>query len=468
MPLYIGNKEVIKVYKGNMPFCKIYKGSVLKHWASDCKACVEYGYLYNWYAATDTRGIAASGWHVPTYEEIYTLITTLDPTGGYYANNAGGQGKETGTTYWDSPNTGATNSAGLYFRGSGFRTTNGVFSGIKQNSFIWSSTLSSPGISIGYKLQHDDDDLEFTTGYSYYGMNIRLVKDDSTLATYTGNDGKSYNTVKIGSQVWMAENLAETEFADHSKIPVVEGATTWTGLLTGGMCAYDNDYTNVGCGETEPELTEVKYGLLYNWYAVTDVRYIAPAGWHVPTDTELTTLIDWLTTNGYGYGGSGNDVAKSIASTSEWAYNGTPGNVGNDQESNNSSGFTMFPCGGRDDTGNYFNFGEAGFLWAYSLYFFAINDYTPVIDLSAFEGGEKYGFSLRLLKDDSTDTGTMVDNDGNIYPTVKIGDQVWMAKNLKTTKYRNGDAIPEVTDASAWVALTTGALCAFNNDWDNV
>lgn len=60
--------------------------------------------------------------------------------------------------------------------------------------------------------------------------------------------------------------------------------------------------------------------------------------------------------------------------------------------------------------------------------------------------------------------GTMSDIDGNVYKTIQIGTQTWMAENLKTTKYRNGDPIPNVTDATAWAALTNGAYCWYNND----
>jgi uncharacterized protein (TIGR02145 family) len=67
-----------------------------------------------------------------------------------------------------------------------------------------------------------------------------------------------------------------------------------------------------------------------------------------------------------------------------------------------------------------------------------------------------------------TDPETVTDIDGNIYQTAKIGNQIWIAENLKVTKYRNGDPIPNVTDSSEWVNLTTGAYCTFDNDESNV
>ena len=62
------------------------------------------------------------------------------------------------------------------------------------------------------------------------------------------------------------------------------------------------------------------------------------------------------------------------------------------------------------------------------------------------------------------ETGTMTDQDGNVYKTVKIGDQWWMAENLKVTHYRNGDAIPNITDDDELMNLTIGAYCAYDND----
>jgi uncharacterized protein (TIGR02145 family) len=61
-------------------------------------------------------------------------------------------------------------------------------------------------------------------------------------------------------------------------------------------------------------------------------------------------------------------------------------------------------------------------------------------------------------------SSNVIDMDGNAYPTVRIGNQEWMAKNLKVTHYRNGDAIPKITDNTTWVGLITGARCYYDND----
>ncbi len=80
-------------------------------------------------------------------------------------------------------------------------------------------------------------------------------------------DGNAYNTVKIGNQWWMAENLKVTHYRNGNPIPNVTDDTEWSNLTTGAYCSYDNNDSNINT-----------YGLLYNWYSVDDSRGLAPAG----------------------------------------------------------------------------------------------------------------------------------------------------------------------------------------------
>ena len=101
--------------------------------------------------------------------------------------------------------------------------------------------------------------------------------------TVTDIDGNVYRTVKIGTQVWMAEKLKTTRYRNGDPIPNVTDNPQWISLKTGALCWYKNDEAN-----------KATYGSLYNWFAVADSRNIAPVGWHVPSDEEWTTLTTCL------------------------------------------------------------------------------------------------------------------------------------------------------------------------------
>lgn len=210
---------------------------------------IKYGALYNWYAASEIDYlIAADGWHVPTVAEWETLIAYL---GG--DSVAGGKLKETGITYWDSPNTDATNEVTFNSRGAGFRGyDDGIFYEIKITLAYWCSDSSDYCSDV--ILEYDSGNLYLTDGYvntmyRKYGDSIRLIKDFTTLSdgetgTYTGNDGKVYRTICIGTQEWLADNLAETKYSNGDDIPVVTDNAAWAALTTGAMCWYDNDISN--------------------------------------------------------------------------------------------------------------------------------------------------------------------------------------------------------------------------------
>ena len=176
-------------------------------------------------------------------------------------------------------------------------------------------------------------------------------------STVTDIDGNVYNTITIGTQVWMVENLKTTKYRDGSPIPNVTDDKTWESLTTGAYCNYNNDENN-----------STAYGRLYNWYAVNDSRNIAPTGWHVPTDAEWTTLENYLIANGYNYDGttSENKIAKSLATSTGWNSSTNKGAVGNTDypEYRNKSGFSALPSGLRDHRGEYDEIGKYCIWWS--------------------------------------------------------------------------------------------------------
>src|SRR5271157_74086 len=101
--------------------------------------------------------------------------------------------------------------------------------------------------------------------------------------TVTDIDGNVYHTINIGTQEWLAENLRTTRYSDGSPIPLVTDSLTWGKLITPGYCWYNNDSATFGR----------TYGALYNWHAV-NTKKLAPKGWHVPSDSEWTILINFL------------------------------------------------------------------------------------------------------------------------------------------------------------------------------
>jgi uncharacterized protein (TIGR02145 family) len=90
---------------------------------------------------------------------------------------------------------------------------------------------------------------------------------------------------------------------------------------------------------------------------------VCPTGWHVPTDSSWTVFTTFLEDNGYGYGGMGADIGKSMASTYGWETTTVGGAIGNDQGTNNSSGFTGLPGGNRYYDGTFDDIGSGGYWW---------------------------------------------------------------------------------------------------------
>lgn len=166
----------------------------------------------------------------------------------------------------------------------------------------------------------------------------------------TDIDGNTYATITIGTQTWMAENLRTTHYNDGIIITNPANSEDWSITALGAWCWYNDNATDFS-----------KYGAMYNHIAVNTGK-LCPEGWHVPTDDEWSTLIDYLKQSGHNYnGGTGGEaVAKSLADSTGWGVSTESGAVGNTDYPayRNKSGFTAMPSGFRYSSGN---FGLAGF-----------------------------------------------------------------------------------------------------------
>jgi uncharacterized protein (TIGR02145 family) len=190
---------------------------------------------------------------------------------------------------------------------------------------------------------------------------LALLTHINRAQTVSDIDGNVYNTITFGTQTWMKENLKTTRYNNGDSIGTTIPATLDISSESSPkyQWAYNGNVSNLAT-----------YGRLYTWYAIADSRNVCPSGWEVPSDTDWTVLSNYLINNGYGYGGSGNDVGKSAASISLWNANPIPGNIGNDQLSNNSSGFAALPGGGRVDNGSFVYMGMMAGWWSSSQYIY--------------------------------------------------------------------------------------------------
>jgi uncharacterized protein (TIGR02145 family) len=215
---------------------------------------------------------------------------------------------------------------------SNSRTTDGSSTG----SYFSNMTALSPSTTYYVRAYATN-----STGTAY-GNQQTFTTTATTSQTVTDIDGNTYNTVQIGTQVWMSENLKTSRYRNGGSIPYVVGNSDWQALTTGAWSNYNHDDAN-----------DPIYGKLYNWYTTLGDT-LCPAGWGVPTDDEWTTLTTYL---------GGESVAggkmKSVGTT----YWNDP-NTG----ATNESGFSVLPGGYRNFDGSFYGIRDAAFFWSATEY----------------------------------------------------------------------------------------------------
>ena len=382
--------------------------------------CAKYGRLYQWATAVDA---CPTGWHLPASAEFDTLFKAVGGSkkaGMMLKSNSGWNDFDPLVGGWNESGNGTddysfTALPGGYRLGDDFRREN-------FSAYFWSSTENNADDAFYMDLDYDNDSASVEIYYKVAGFSIRCLKgetpvisssssavssssvassssiamaapckteseDNCEYGTLTDNrDGQTYKTVKIGDQIWMAENLNYAYLQPTAS------------LDSSSFCYNDSaEYC-------------AKYGRLYTWAAAMDsvgtwstngkgcgngktclptypVRGVCPEGWHLPTQEEFETLINAV--------GGQSKAGKMLRFTSGWNSNGN----GTD-----AYGFSALSVGWRYEYGSYYGNGEEIDFWSSTEYnnISAIYRYLHYDDenlLGENFGSKNYGFSVRCLKD---------------------------------------------------------------------
>jgi uncharacterized protein (TIGR02145 family) len=182
-------------------------------------------------------------------------------------------------------------------------------------------------------------------------------------------DGNVYKTVKIGTRVWMAENLKVIHYRNGEPIPNIKEPKQWDILASGAYCDLMDNPVNTKA-----------FGLIYNWYTIADGRNVCPAGWHVPSDLEWNALTTFLS----GEKGPGGVLPGSVAM--------------------NQTLFRFLPEGFRGYDGEFTGIGYGGGGWwsategtAETAFYRGVNYNT--VSRQHMEGRKSFGYHIRCIKD---------------------------------------------------------------------
>lgn len=202
--------------------------------------------------------------------------------------------------------------------------------------------------------------------------------DENDPSIIKDGDGNVYTSITIGTQVWLKENLKTTKLNDGTAIPLVTDNDEWINSTTAAYCWFDNNINN-----------KSPYGALYNWNALNTGK-LCPSGWHVATDTEWTSLVNYL---------GGESVAGG-----KLKENGTLHWLSPNTDATNESGFAALPGGYRYElTGGTHYLGTGGYWWSSSeessLMAWRISMYNDYASVFKTSQNKIQGCSVRCNKD---------------------------------------------------------------------
>lgn len=306
----------------------------------------------------------------------------------------------------------SANSGGVIIDDGDFAiTARGVCWSTSQNPTI-DDAYTTDGTGTGSFTSNITGLSEWTTYYvRAYATNVKGTSygDEQSFVAYNTSkyvmdyDGNIYGIITVGDQVWMAENLKTTHYADGTEINIVESQESWYNLQSDdNMCYYDNSTANKDI-----------YGALYNWKAAmkgaessslnpSGVQGVCPDGWHIPSDAEWKELEIHLGMNPREADNSGlrgtNEGSKLAGNAGLW----TQGNLNSNAEFG-TSGFDILPSGGRTLDGRFFSLEEHADLWSATEYdpsrAWYRNLYFDKSEVRRDYYWKGYGFSVRCVKD---------------------------------------------------------------------
>ena len=342
----------------------------------------------------DSNGGGGSSVTLPTVTTsmVSNITATTATCGGNVTADGGSSVTARGVCWSTSQN--PTVSGNLTTDGSGMGSFTSSITGlIPNNTTYYVRAYATNGVYTAY-----GNEFSFTTA------SVSSAQDGqpcSGTPTVTDHEGNVYNTVQVGDQCWMRENLRTTHFADGSTIPA-------GGSNTSSNEPYYYNYSSSGIPLSER-------GYLYNWPAAmhgavsssaipSGVQGICPTGWHLPSDAEWTILKNYMiSVPDYQCGGSLYNITKALASTTGWNTSTNNCATGNNQSVNNATGFSAVPAG---YFGSSFNYSgrracfwsstesEYGSSYAYLRYL----DYNYA-SVSSYTNPKSYGYSVRCLRD---------------------------------------------------------------------
>ena len=357
---------------------------------------------------------------IVTTDSVNSITLTSAICGGNVTSDGGETVTARGVCWSTSPN--PTTSDNFTSNGNGTGGFSNLLSGLTPNTTYYVRAYATNGVGTSY-----GENRFFSTLSS-------AACSCPNAPTVTDYDGNTYNTVQIGNQCWMKENLKTTHFADGTEIPLTTTTTTYPWVDTIPLRYYPNNSSS--------NLT--RYGYWYNWKAVmknssssnnnpSGRQGICPVGWHIPSKAEWEELTNYVSGQViFSCNFNNTYIAKALADTTGWwTSNNNSCVVGFTQNHNNTTGFSAVPAGFGGSNGSaiggFAAFGTSTMHYGdYNYpYFFSIEYDEAIAELKYYS----YSFSVRCLRAESdgpTTPSVMSDTVSNITDTTAMcgGDVV--------------------------------------------